>query len=91
MFSEGFYCPFISDALLSILLGLHEYNFTFMDKYANEQFKTGGQYCKELHCNTYLARRAYVNWDKSDPCRRKYQRAEGDQFGLIKIIWKLAG
>ncbi|KAL6479405.1 hypothetical protein MHYP_G00128380 [Metynnis hypsauchen] len=57
----------------------------------DQEAKTGGQDGKDLNSNTVLSWRADVCWHKRNPHCTEDQHAEGDELGLVEIVWKLPG
>ena len=58
---------------------------------ADQKSVTGGQDGEDLHGNRELPRRADVGGDKRHPHGAEDQHAEGDELGLVEVVWEFPG
>lgn len=73
---------------LGILLRPQEEDVALWCKYAAQEAKTGRQDGKHLCERGVLSRGGDVGRNEGDPHRAEDEHAEGDELGLVEVVWK---
>lgn len=75
----------------SVFLRPQKNDEALWSKYAEQQTIARGKDGKNLNSNCIFSRRTDIGRNKSHPNSTENQHAEGDQFGLVKVVWKFSG
>ena len=76
---------------LGVPLRPQQDDVTLWGEDADQKSVTGGQDGKDLHGNRELPRRADVSGDERHPHGAEDQHAEGDELGLVEVVWEFPG
>lgn len=76
---------------LGVFLWPQEDDETLWSKDAEQQTVTRGQDGKDFHSHSIFSGRTNVGGNKSHPNGAENQHAEGDQLGLVEVVWQFPG